>query len=136
MSGPGCPSLSQAGEGKGDGALKGPRHASHKEMTQGTNNFRSRRVWRPCLIVLSFHSSLGGALPTGPSPPHILYVDSWRGPKGQVLTPVTPPSLKSLSLQACAGRVGDKLSRVSSCFGSPAERARPKHVQGESWRRM
>jgi hypothetical protein len=41
MSGPGCPSLSQAGEGKGDGALKGPRHASHEEMIQGTNNFRS-----------------------------------------------------------------------------------------------
>lgn len=42
MSGPGCPSLSRAGEGKGDGALKGPRHASHKGMTQGTNSFRSQ----------------------------------------------------------------------------------------------
>lgn len=117
MSGPGCPSLSQAGEGKGDGALKGPRRASNKEMTQGTSNFRSQCVWGPCLVVFSFHASLGGALPVGPSPPHFLYIGSWRGPKGQVLTPATPPSLKSLSFQACGGRVGHKLSRVSSCFG-------------------
>lgn len=123
MSGPGCPSLSRAGVGKGDGALKGPRHASHEGMTQGTNSFRSQCVWGPKLVAFFFHASLGKALPTSPSPPHIPYLGFWRGPKGQVLTPATPPSLKSLSLQACAGRVGDMLSRVSSCFGSPAERA-------------
>lgn len=60
MSGPGCPSLSQAGEGKGDGALKDPRHAPNKEMTQGTSNFRSQCVWGPCLVVFSFHASLCG----------------------------------------------------------------------------
>lgn len=86
------------------------------------------RVWSSYLSThfWAVHSLLAHPLHT------FLYIGSWRGPKGQVLTPVTSPSLKSLSLQACAGRVGDKLFRVSSCFGSPAERARPKHVQGES----